>query len=338
MNSVAGLLSDRIQVNSLLIVLCFVSVLALSSQSAASYSTYLLALAMLFTLNQWTDVFRVRLAWLIVGLLGYLSLSGFWSEPFVLRDALSTWGRALLIGFFVVAFAECQLRGQVRRWLGRALALVGSVAAVVALLGWYNLPSGPAAQMSGAGQLDNPVIMALIFGVILLVVLDTVLTDGSKPWRLVGVACLPVLIAVVYLSGSRIAWVSVLIGTLVFVGSHVVHDRQKFALTMASLAVLLVALIGPLIVNESTSEMLIPEGDAYRLGVWMEAMSGIRQQLWFGWGILTDDTLTVAGSDFLHAHNMYLAVAFQGGIVGLLLLFAVIAEGIRGLGRNYHDV
>lgn len=43
LNFVAGFLRDHIQVNALLIVLCFVSVLALSSQSAASYSTYRLA-------------------------------------------------------------------------------------------------------------------------------------------------------------------------------------------------------------------------------------------------------------------------------------------------------
>jgi hypothetical protein len=55
---------DRIQVNSLLIVLCFASVLALSSQSAASYPTYFLALSMLLSFRHWSDVFSTPMIWI----------------------------------------------------------------------------------------------------------------------------------------------------------------------------------------------------------------------------------------------------------------------------------
>jgi hypothetical protein len=78
---------DRIQINSVLIVLCFVSVLMLESQSAASYSTYLLSISMLLTLGAWDDVFRQPLLQGISVLLGWLVLSSLWSTPFEIRAA-----------------------------------------------------------------------------------------------------------------------------------------------------------------------------------------------------------------------------------------------------------
>ncbi|MCH8142128.1 MAG: hypothetical protein IH908_11095, partial [Proteobacteria bacterium] len=125
MHTIAAFFRDRMQINALLIVLCFVSVLLLRTQSGASYATYLLAIAMLVTINQWNDVFSVRLMWGTVVLLLYLALTSFWSNPFVGREAFSIFSRAFLVFFFVVAFAECQLRGQLQRWLGRAMAVVG---------------------------------------------------------------------------------------------------------------------------------------------------------------------------------------------------------------------
>ena len=90
------LLKDRIWRSGVLIVLCLISVLLLSSQSASSYGTYFLAISMLVAFTAWKDVFQVRLCLSIITLIGYLSLSAFWSEPFVLRDFFSVAVRGLL--------------------------------------------------------------------------------------------------------------------------------------------------------------------------------------------------------------------------------------------------
>ena len=112
--SAKSLLGDRIQLMAILIVACFVSVLLLESQSAASYPTYALAILMVSTFPQWRDVLKIGLMRWIIALLIWLCLSVFWSEPFEWRAAISVWTRALLVFCFVVAFAECQLRGQFR--------------------------------------------------------------------------------------------------------------------------------------------------------------------------------------------------------------------------------
>ena len=74
---------DRIDWMALCIVVCFVGVLLLPSQSAASYPTYLLALLMLATAARWKDALQLPLVWLIGSLLIWLSSSTLWSDPLI---------------------------------------------------------------------------------------------------------------------------------------------------------------------------------------------------------------------------------------------------------------
>ena len=75
---------DRINWLAVLIVACFVSVLLLSSQSAASYPTYALALLMIFSFEHWKDVFQLKIVRWVGLLLLWLSLSTFWSDTFAI--------------------------------------------------------------------------------------------------------------------------------------------------------------------------------------------------------------------------------------------------------------
>ena len=328
---------DRIQVNSLLIVLCFVSVLLLESQSAASYPTYLLALSMLFAVRQWNDVFRNRMLWLIAALLGLLWCSSFWSRPFAAGDAASVLGRGLLVFFFVVAFAECQLRGQLRRWLGRALATVGLVAVLAAIANFY-LTNPEDGRLNGLGQLDTHVVAALVYGVVLIFVLDVALTDSGH-WRWLALLCCIAIALAIYLSDSRNAWASAVIGVGVFLTARRVRDPQRFVAGVAALGVVFAVLLAALLVNDATREWVLPRGDSFRPVIWQDAMAEIqRGGLWFGLGINTSNDVTAGGVTFLHPHNMYLSVAYQGGLVALTLFIALIAGVVVTLLRHYEQM
>ena len=335
MNSVSGFLNDRIQVNSLLIVLCFVSVLGLSSQSAASYSTYLLALAMLLTIRQWNDVFSVRLLWAIVTLLAYLTLTSFWSDPFDIREAFSVFARALLVFLFVVAFAECQPRGQLQRWLGRSLAVVGSLATLAAIIVFFVTdPAG--GRLNGLGQLDTQVVAALVYGVVLIFVIELIITDKSGIWRAVGVVSGPLIGCAVFLSGSRNAWLSVLIGAGVFLLAHRLRTRRRFVAGVTMMTLVLAGLLAALWANEATREIMLPRGESYRPVIWCSIFAQVVEQgLVFGRGILTDNNVFASNIEFLHPHNMYLSVFHQGGLVGLGFFAIVIVGIIRVLFRHY---
>ncbi|MCZ6619168.1 MAG: O-antigen ligase family protein [Gammaproteobacteria bacterium] len=335
MHKIAVFFRDRMQVNALLIVLCFVSVLLLRTQSGASYATYLLAVAMLLTINQWNDVFSVRLMWGTVLLLLYLAVTSFWSNPFVGREALSVFSRALLVFFFVVAFAECQLRGQLQRWLGRAMAVVGSIATLAAIIVFF--VTDPAdGRLNGLGQLDTHVIAALVYGVVLIFVLDTLVRDQSRRWKSFAVISAILITCAVLLSDSRNAWVSVLIGVGVFMLAHSTRDKQRFIAGIAAMSVVFGVLLAGLLANDVSREILLPRGDSFRPIIWSSVVNEVIQHRpLFGLGILTDNDVRAGGNTFIHPHSMYLSVFFQGGVVGLVLFCVVITSTLRVLMRHY---
>ena len=209
-------LNDRIQWMAVLIVACFVAVLLLSSQSRASYPTYILAILMLVTVPHWRDIFSVDLARWILALLAWLSLSALWSDPFELREATSVWTRALLVFFFVVAFAECQLRGQLRRWMGVALTISGVLVVATAIINFY-MTDPVDGRLNGLGQLDTHVIAALVYGVVGVFVLHLALENRTLGVRLTCAFALTTIVFAVWLSDSRNAWVSVTFGLGVLV-------------------------------------------------------------------------------------------------------------------------
>jgi O-antigen ligase len=329
--------ADRIQINSLLFVLCFASVLLLESQSAASYPSYFLALSVLLTYRQWNDVLTVPLFWFVIATIGYLFLSSFWSEPAVWRDAVGMFGRSLLVLAFVVAMAECQQRGQVQRWLGRALAIVGALAAVAALLAFMFVPPRHG-RLAGLGQLDNPVVVGLVFGAVIILLVEIVITDVSKFWRWAAAAgAVPVFLDVL-LSDSRSALFSTVIGTCVLIFAWRVRDRQRFVAAMIVLAVLASVLLLTLVSTGTGLEVLLPRGDSFRLDIWSNILSDMRDgPLLFGKGILTPDHIMVGAKEFQHPHSMYVSVFFQGGLVGLVLYMALIGWTVSELLTGYGD-
>ncbi len=335
LNAAVSFVRDRIRVNALLIVLCFAGVLVLESQSAASYPAYLLAIAMLVRLRQWVDVFAVPLMWAVVALLGYLVLTSLWSEGGQPRDALSTLSRAAQVLLFAVAFAECQMRGDLQRWLGRTIAVAGLLAALTGL-GLFLIGHSENGRLIGLGQLDNNVVAALIFGVVLILVTEEALRDPDVPWRRFGALGIVVIAAAELLSESRNGQISAVLGVGTLLIAHRVPDRQRFAVAVLGLGVILVAVLAALIANEAGRTLVLPRGDSFRPAIWLATLSAVLDGgLWFGRGILTDDTLVTAAGEFPHPHNMYLSVLFQGGLFGVALFAALIVAVVRTLLDHY---
>ncbi|MCY4343448.1 MAG: O-antigen ligase family protein [Gammaproteobacteria bacterium] len=335
LNAAVSFVRDRIRLNALLIVLCFAGVLVLESQSAASYAAYLLAIVMLARLRQWVDVFAVPLSWLVVALLGYLVLTGLWSEGSQPGDALSMLSRATQVLLFAVALAECQIRGELQRWLGRTLAVAGVLAALAGLA-LFLMDNSENGRLVGLGQLDNNVVAALIFGVVLILVAGEALREPDGLWRRISAFGIVVMAAAVLLSDSRNGQISAMLGVGILFIAHRAADRQRFAAAVLGMGVILMAVLAALTANEAARNLVLPRGDSFRPAIWLAALHAVADGgLWFGRGILTDDTLVTAVGEFPHPHNMYLSVLFQGGLVGVALFAALIAAVVRTLLDHY---
>ncbi len=333
--SIRTFVTDRIQVMAVLIVACFVAVLTLRSQSAASYPTYFLALLMLATFPAWRDVLRITLVRLVLALLVWLSLSTLWSEPFVMREAVSVWTRALLVFAFVVAVAECQLRGQMQRWVSIAMTVVGAVAAIAAVVNFL-LMQPDDGRLNGLGQLDTHVVAALVYGVVLVFLLHSAHESKSELWRtfaaFAGAAC----VFAVYLSDSRNAWVSVTLGVAAYFLCRWCRDPKQFLSTIVACGLLLGILIGVVILSDDLREVLLPRGDSFRPYIWGDILGRLEAASWLvGAGIISPDDIVQGDIVFPHPHSMYLAVLFQGGMIALACYLVILFLTVRTLLRNF---
>jgi len=290
---------------------------------------------MVVTFSAWRDVFQLALIRWILALLLWLNLSVFWSETFVLREAISVWTRSILIFAFVVAAAECQLRGQLQRWLATALTWVGCLAVLASLFNFF--VTDPAdGRLNGLGQLDTHVIAALVYGTMVLFVWRSAQTTSITLLRLAAFVIALLMIWAVFLSDSRNAWVSLVIGLAVFGVAQWCKDVRQFLTAVSSIGVLVGVVLLTLINSDTTREFLLPRGDSFRLAIWSESLNGILQDsVFLGRGILTSDDIQIGSMSFFHPHNMYLAVFHQGGFVALVLFGIVIVLALAQLLKNY---
>jgi O-antigen ligase len=91
-----------------------------------------------------------------------------------------------------------------------------------------------------------------------------------------------------------------------------------------------------MVVNEDTREWVLPRGDSFRVDIWSYVIDKTWDQArWFGFGILTPDHVPVGDREFAHPHNMYLAVFYQGGLVGLFLFLTLTVSTLMVLMKEY---
>lgn len=331
----SGLVRDRIFWMAILILFSFLAVLLLPSQSAASYPTYILTIGMLVTIRQWEDVMQVDLFRWVCLLVGWLSASAMWSSPFEVRETASVLLRGVLVIAFVVAFAECQLRSQLQRWMGLAFAVIGSIVTVVAItLFFLTVPDD--GRLNGLGQLDTHVIAALVYGVLLIFVVQRMLVTSSLLVSVLFFLMALVMGVAVFLSDSRNAWLSVPIGLLAFLLAHFVRERGRIQGVLATGLTLGAALIVIILNDEQLTAILLPRGDSFRLGIWTEFLMQIAESPIVGLGITTNDDVLMGEHVIQHPHSMYLSVLFQGGLIGLTLYLIVLFKVVKELLAHIH--
>lgn len=328
--------SDRIEAESWLLVACVASVLLLSSQSAASFLTYALALLVLGALRRWVDIAHTPYFWLVVATLVYFFLSVFWSEPFEWRAVLTHGVRSLLIFCFVVAIAEVQLRGVIQLWLRRGIVLVG-FGAMVAAIAVYFISMPEDGRLNGLGQLDTHVVAALVFAYVLIFGLQVMLRDRGV-WRWLGAAAVLCAAISVYLSDSRNAWVSAVLGAAILLLSECTRDRQRFIASIAGVGLILGVVLLALLIDESTRELLLVRGTSFRPEIWSAAIDRLAAgNYWIGLGIATQDNFVVGGIEFLHPHSVYVSSLYQGGIIGLAIFLVLIWRTMSVLFEYYEE-
>lgn len=334
------LLENRVPVDTTIVVVALASVFVLASQSASSVATYLLSVACLSGAGRWRALWFDRGFLLVVALLVYIPLTSFWSQIWDGRDALGQATRSILVLAFVVAVAEGVQVDWFRRWMTLVLATVGAVAALAAAVIFFS-ESPEDGRLNGLGQLDTHVAAAFVYAVAAVCGLAWLATDGrergSAKWWIAG--CIAVLVVAVILTGSRNAIACLVIAAGCVAVVNRVSTVLHFALWVVSLAAALIAtLVLAYCFLPGADMFILPRGDSFRPGIWSDYAGRISAGgLWLGLGVLTRDPIEVAGFPVLHPHGLFLSVTYQGGLLALGLMLAVIGTSVRTLLAHYHE-
>ena len=146
----------------------------------------------------------------------------------------------------------------------------------------------------------------------------------------------PIAIAVIFLSGSRNAWLSAAVGLAALVATNLISDRRRLLGWPVAVAVALVTLALILMTSEEGRQLLLPRGASFRPDIWQAVFHEVQSRNpLFGLGILTPDQVAIGDRTFQPPHSMYLAIFFQGGWVALGCFLLLVGGSLRTLLANY---
>lgn len=292
------------------------------------------------------------MARVLAAFLLFSAVSALWSDHWLTVGDQAR--KAACIAYFLAICCAVGSDGPERwRWLLRGVQGFAAVAAAVLAADylWHCLECG---RFIGYGRFANANYTASVTGAVALLGLTSVLSapGGSA---LMMLACQIPIGFLLVLTGGRAALLAYVSGVMLSVilitlrikaapTSEVSTSKAPTSKARARRAILAavgcVALIGAATAWRGqawlTSE--IERGDTYRLQIWAANLSRVARRPWFGYGSTTPDPFAVNGTVVgFHAHNLFLAQAFYGGVFGLLLWLSVFMLAARVAYRAWRE-
>jgi O-antigen ligase len=259
------------------------------------------------------------LAWLACLYTGYMLLTLGWSPDvqamaatWAVRDALCSLSFVLLSGYLWARYPE-----RIQALLPRALWLAAG-AALVSIAAWYLRHPFPNSRLEPLGVMHHANDSACAYGVFLVFACHRFFGEEDRRQRVVYALIATVLLALVLLTQSRTALAAVCAGLLALAGR-----RALGVVSVAVAASWLAVAATPGFWQQRVMQW------SFRPGIWREVLSEARERPWFGHGLLEEPVVRAYGQVFSHAHNGYLAALRDGGVVGLVILLALLALALR---------
>jgi len=281
----------------------------------------------------WRLIPRLRISVLAVALMLWLFLSYFWSaEPSATWDKIQAWAQqlvgALAIAFFIMARP---------RTIQPVLFSYSLGAGIAAVQGIANYLQNPLSRTTFTGAADAADFAAVVL-LGSLVAVGLWLTTKSPWMRWYSIFCFAVCTLAVVLSGTRSAWVAIVV-TLALVILPRLGWQRFLTLGLASglvgLALFQLPAVNQFLTSRITSAA--EDGGAGRTAIWTVGWQIAQQNLIFGHGLGTFTVLFGQGvaaesdlesidtyyiTDGRGAHNIYLELVSEVGLIGLGIFLA----------------
>ena len=256
---------------------------------------------------------------------------------------------ALMLGYFLVT-TLIRSEIMVRRCVGSII--ISSVG--VGLLGIYQKISGQTliywtdVEMFGEGggrvtsTFENPNVLGeyLIMCIPIAIALFLVYKGFGK--RIGSLATIVALVLALVFSMSRGAWLGCMIALLIFM---IIYSRKTL---VAFLFGLLLLPFAPIVIPDSVMQRFTSIGNMndsstfYRVKIWEGCLEMIRDHWAHGIGVGKEAFLKIypiyarSAISAPHAHNLYMQITIETGIVGLVLFVAFIFILIQNAFSFYH--
>ena len=259
----------------------------------------------------------------ITGLLTYFSLSALWADNGDFAVMLLYFGYSVLILSFVYSVLLLQMHYQeFLRFLVWFTVLAAVVSASYSVHLHYAFPEYQPLledRLVALGRLHNPVISALSYGMAIVMALHLLIHGTNNNDRFFSGFCIAVLLVGVTLTYTRSVWIGVSVATLYAIALYFPGSTWR----RVAAAVLFLSVVVAIMLASFGWDELVKRSTSFRPEIWGELINRTLKTNWLlGHGIIADSSVAHSSYEhgtfsFHHAHSMYVATLFYGGVIGL---------------------
>ncbi len=259
------------------------------------------------------------------GLLGYLGISSLWSDNGGVTTMLLYLAYMTLIVSFLYSVLFLQVRfAAFSRYFIWFTILAATVSVSISIQLNYAFPEFqplPEDRLFAFGRLNNPVVSALSYGMVVVLALHMLIQGRDTSERVLSGLCMMALLTGVVLTGTRSVWAGLLAAALYSIAVYLPGTRTRKLLASF---LLLLAVSGILLFIFGWEE-LARRSASFRPEIWRGLIEQTLSVNWLlGNGIASDSSFQYEMLEFQHAHSIYVSTFFYGGVIGLLALLGFI--------------
>jgi O-antigen ligase len=230
-----------------------------------------------------------------------------------------------------------------RHWINACAAAFIIPSAVVAFIGiaeymlgvapsgWVDVSLYPDITQRAVSLFQNPNVLGTYLAALFPMSIMLMLPKFPTKVRILGVISTAYIAVAAALTFSRSAWIAIFAGAIIF--AVMVSPRGLLLILPAAVAVVSIALIFPDTVGIRLLNFISQSDSAnnYRLAVWNSSWDLLSDTFihGIGWGEEAFRTAYInyaaeGTQSVMHSHSLYLQIAIQTGVIGLVLFIASV--------------
>ena len=256
---------------------------------------------------------------LVLAYSAYMMASLAWTENFSTTGASwALWNTVNALSFcFVTGFLWARQPSTVNTLAHWAIVLAGAAAGVSVLV-WYIDNPFPGSRVIPLGVMHHENKASAAYGIFLVLAVHYLTAGHRRENKLQYILPGLAIFALVAFTQSRTAMAGVCVALVVLMGW-----RGLIVLLVGLSANWLLVAAEPSLWTDRVLTF------SFRPGIWQTVIDNMHGYWVFGHGYLVNEQVQAYGKIFDHAHNSYLASLRDGGLIGLVLLLAILGVALR---------